>query len=204
MSGLLPQQSYQISQQLLEEEFQRERARREELHQLEVQERRARLQREAIADERAAAAAAQPPPRVTAVADEVGEATLTEPLTFKVPASFRGKVNAPDNLYATLLWERPSRQHTEAISITYQVVRILNFDTAFKVAFVGFFRLGEIVYSTAETRNTTTFQATKLTRQDVRFFNKGQYVTIRLKRSKSDHDHRGITVVVRASRSSPS
>jgi hypothetical protein len=94
----LPQESYQVSQQLLEEEFQRERERREELHQLEVQERRARL------NETAAAAAAQPPPRTTAVNDEDGEATLTEPLTFKIPASFRGKVNAPDNLYATLLW----------------------------------------------------------------------------------------------------
>jgi hypothetical protein len=50
---------------------------------------------------------------------------------------------------------------------------MLNFDTAFKVAFAGFFRLGEIVYSTAERRNAVTFQATRLTRQDVRFFNKG-------------------------------
>jgi hypothetical protein len=77
-SRFLPQQSYQISQQLLEEEFQRERARREELHQLEVQERRARLrEREAAADERAAAAAAQPQLRATAITDEDGEAALT-------------------------------------------------------------------------------------------------------------------------------
>src|SRR6266516_4686448 len=66
-----PQHLYQVSQQLLDEEFQRERERREELHQLEVQERRARLQ------ERTAAAAAQPPPRITAATDEDGEATLT-------------------------------------------------------------------------------------------------------------------------------
>jgi len=77
-SRFLPQQSYQISQQLLEEEFQRERARREELHQLEVQERRARLrEREAAADERAAAAAAQPQLRATAITDEDGETALT-------------------------------------------------------------------------------------------------------------------------------
>ena len=73
-----PQQLYQVSQQLLDEEFQRERERKEELHQLEVQERRARLQREAAADERAAAAAAaQPSLRTTAVNDENGETTLT-------------------------------------------------------------------------------------------------------------------------------
>jgi hypothetical protein len=72
-----PQQSYQVSQQLLDEEFERERERREELHQLEVQERRSRLQREAAADERATATVAQPSPRTTAVTDENGEATLT-------------------------------------------------------------------------------------------------------------------------------
>ena len=80
-----PQQA-QASQQLLDEEFQRERERKEELHQLElqrkdelhqleVQERKARLQ--AAADERAAAVTTQPPPRMTALTDEGGEATLT-------------------------------------------------------------------------------------------------------------------------------
>ena len=57
MPAFLPQQSHQISQQLLEEEFKREQAHREELHELELQELRARLRkREAAADERA------PPP----------------------------------------------------------------------------------------------------------------------------------------------
>lgn len=65
-------------------------------------------------------------------------------------------------------------------------INMLNFDTAFKVAFAGFFRPGEIVYSAAEMRNAATFQATRLTRQEVRFFDKGQYATVRLKRSKSE------------------
>jgi hypothetical protein len=77
-----PQQSYQISQQLLNEEFQRERERREELHQLEVQERRARLQREAAANERAAAAAAQPLSRITTVTDEDSETLTGEERSF--------------------------------------------------------------------------------------------------------------------------
>jgi hypothetical protein len=81
-------------------------------------------------------------------------------------------------------------------------INMLNFDTAFKVAFAGFFRLGETVYSTAQTPNAVTFQATRLTRQDVRFFNKDQYATIRLKRSKSEHNHRGVTMVVTASHDS--
>jgi hypothetical protein len=241
---------------------------------------------------------------------------LAEPLTFKAPASFRAEVNAPDNLYATLLWNglaadtrrryqspiasyeyfcainkirpwpaseeslgrwisirasgsdspllrqakpdtiqgylsalrsyhtdlrlntdvfdsehlkrllkgakrlynRPSDSERRPITkdiltqITSQPlpsrtteaskINRLNFDTAFKVAFAGFFRLGEIVYSAAETRNAVTFQATKLTRQDVRFFDKGQYATIHLKRSKSDHEHRGVTVILTASHDS--
>jgi hypothetical protein len=119
LPSAFPQQA-QVSQQLLDEEFQRDRERKEELHQrelqqhqlevqrkeelhqLEVQERKARLQ--AAADERAAAATTQPPPRMTALTDKGGEATLTEPLTFEAPASFQGNVNAPDNLYAKLLW----------------------------------------------------------------------------------------------------
>jgi hypothetical protein len=241
--------------------------------------------------------------------------SLAEPLTFNVPASFQGKVNAPDNLYATLLWSglaadtrrryrapiksyeyfctineirpwpaseeslgrwisirasgsdssflrqakpdtiqgylsalrsyhvdlrlntdvfdsehlkrllkgakrlfnRPSDSERRPITkeILIQITsqspsprtkafktNTLNLDTAFKVAFAGFFRLGEIVYSAAETRNAAVFQATRLTRQDVRFFDKGQYATIHLKRSKSDHDHRGVTVVVTASHDS--
>jgi hypothetical protein len=81
-------------------------------------------------------------------------------------------------------------------------INVLNFDMAFKVAFASFFRLGELVYPAAEMRNALTFQNTKITRQDVRFFEKGQYATIPLKRSKTDYDHRGITIVLIASHDS--
>jgi hypothetical protein len=81
-------------------------------------------------------------------------------------------------------------------------INVPNFDTAFKVAFAGFFRLGELVYTAAEMQNALTFQNTKITRQDVRFFEKGQYATILLKRSKTDYDHRGVTIVLTASHDS--
>jgi len=81
-------------------------------------------------------------------------------------------------------------------------INALNFDTAFKVAFAGFFRPGELVYSAAERQNAHTFQNTRLTREDVRFFEKGRYATIFLKRSKTDYDHRGVTVVLTASHDS--
>jgi hypothetical protein len=51
-------------------------------------------------------------------------------------------------------------------------------------------------------RNPLTFQNTKITRQDVRFFEKGLYATIFLKRSKTDYDHRGVTIVLTASHDS--
>ena len=100
-----------------------------------------------------------------------------------------------------ILIQITSQPHPNSVTKTSEI-DIANFDAAFKVAFAGFFRLGEIVYSTAETRSAATFQATRLTRQDVRFFNKDEYATIRLKRSKTDYDHRGVTVVVTASHDS--
>lgn len=100
-----------------------------------------------------------------------------------------------------ILIQITSQPHPNSVTKTSEI-DIANFDAAFKVAFAGFFRLGEIVYSTAETRSAATFQATRLTRQDVRFFNKDEYATIRLKRSKTDYDHRGVTVVVTVSHDS--
>ena len=59
-----------------------------------------------------------------------------------------------------------------------------------------------ISYSAAEMRNALTFQNTKRTRQDVRFFEKVQYATILFKRSKTEYDHRGVTIVATASHDS--
>ncbi len=56
----------------------------------------------------------------------------------------------------------------------------LNVDAMFKVAWVGFMRLREITYMTAEAKKST-FAETKLTGSDTSFVEGDQYVTLRLK-----------------------
>jgi hypothetical protein len=72
-----------------------------------------------------------------------------------------------------------------------------NVDAAFKSAWAGFLRLGEITYTTAEAKKPS-FARTKVTRGDVSFAEFDQYATIRLKRSKTDTDHSGVQIILAA------
>lgn len=73
----------------------------------------------------------------------------------------------------------------------------LNIDTAFKVAWAGFMRLGEITYTAAEAKKPT-FAETKLTRSDISFAEGDQYAILRLKRSKTDIEHTGVQIILAA------
>lgn len=64
----------------------------------------------------------------------------------------------------------------------------LNLDAAFKVAWAGFMRLGEITYTQTE-RKSVSFKDLHLTRSDVTFSEQDQYATLRLKRRKTDVNH---------------
>ncbi len=66
----------------------------------------------------------------------------------------------------------------------------LNVDTAFKVAWAGFMRMGELTYTAAEAKKAA-FAETSLTRLDISFAVEDQYATLRLKRSKTDTEHTG-------------
>ena len=70
----------------------------------------------------------------------------------------------------------------------------LNFITACKVAWAGFLRCGEFTYSAKD------YPGSKLTRSDVTFDEAFSYAIIRLKRSKTDYDHKGVEIVLAASR----
>lgn len=70
-------------------------------------------------------------------------------------------------------------------------------DAAFKVAWAGFLRLGEITYTHAE-RNKSSFASTSTTRSDVFFSENDQYAILRLKRSKTDINHTGVQIVLAA------
>lgn len=74
----------------------------------------------------------------------------------------------------------------------------LNINTAFKVAWAGFLRMGEFTYTKADLKNRKLFSATKLTRSDITFSQDDQYVVLRLKRSKTDVKHTGVEIIIAA------
>ena len=72
-------------------------------------------------------------------------------------------------------------------------VEQLNVDTAFKLAFAAFLRMGEYTYTTAELRNKA-FRSKQLTRSDITFY--PSHAVLRLKDSKMDINHTGVEIVV--------
>lgn len=73
----------------------------------------------------------------------------------------------------------------------------LNIDTAFKVAWAEFLRLGEIIYTGTELKKAA-FARTKVTRSDFFFAEGNQYAILRLKQSKTDIEHTGLQIVLAA------
>lgn len=73
----------------------------------------------------------------------------------------------------------------------------LNTDTAFKVAWAGFMRMGEITYTATEAKKAS-FSETKVTRSDISFAEGDQYAILRLKRSKTDTEHTGVSIILAA------
>lgn len=72
-----------------------------------------------------------------------------------------------------------------------------NIDTAFKIAWAGFLRLGEITYTSAELKKAN-FVDTHATRSDVSFAEGNQHAVLRLKRSKTDIEHSGVQIILAA------
>ncbi len=73
----------------------------------------------------------------------------------------------------------------------------LNVDTAFKVAWAGFIRMGELTYTAAEAKKTT-FAETGLTSSDISFAERDLYAILRLKRSKTDTEYTGVQIILAA------
>lgn len=73
----------------------------------------------------------------------------------------------------------------------------LNVDTAFKVVWAGFMRMGELTYTVAEAKKAT-FAETGLTRSDISLAKGDQYAILRLKRSKTDTEHTGMQIILAA------
>ncbi len=80
----------------------------------------------------------------------------------------------------------------ELLSITN-----LNVDTAFKVTWAGFMRIGELTYIAAGAKKAT-FAWTGLMRSDISFAEGDQYAILRLKRSKTDTEHTWVQIILAA------
>ncbi len=73
----------------------------------------------------------------------------------------------------------------------------LNVDTAFRVAWAGFMRMGELTYTATEAKKAT-FAETGLTRSDISFAEGDQYAILRLKQSKTDTEYTGVQIILAA------
>ena len=88
-------------------------------------------------------------------------------------------------------------------TLLLESIEDLNFDTAAKVAFAGFLRMGEFTVKNAEVSdNSRTFEYTRLTCSDITFANDGLHAVLRLKRIKVDMEHCGIDIVLATTGSS--
>ena len=73
----------------------------------------------------------------------------------------------------------------------------LNIDVAFKVAWAGFLRLGEIKYTSTDLKKAS-FSRTRVTRSDVSFAEGNQYAVLHLKQIKTDTEHTEVQIILAA------
>lgn len=74
----------------------------------------------------------------------------------------------------------------------------MNIDTALKIAWVEFLRLGEITYTASELKKKSTFMEIYATRSDILFTEGDQYAMLRHKCFKTDVVHSGIEILLAA------
>ncbi len=72
-----------------------------------------------------------------------------------------------------------------------------NIDMAFKVAWEGFLRLGEIIYTSTDLKKAS-FSRTRVTRSDVSFAEGNQYAVLHLKQSKTDTEQTEVQMILAA------
>lgn len=70
-----------------------------------------------------------------------------------------------------------------------------NIDTALKMVWVGFIRIGELTYTMAEVTKAM-FVKIGLTKSDISFIEDNQYAILPLKQSKTNTDHNGMQIIL--------
>ncbi len=79
----------------------------------------------------------------------------------------------------------------------HPTVTDFNIDTTFKMAWANFIRIEESIYMSAEAKKAT-FSKTCLIRSNISFAEGDQYVVLRLKRSKTNTEHKGVQIILAA------
>lgn len=114
---------------------------------------------------------------------------------------------------------QPARESTQAVPLTLDILqKVVNVDAksshltssglvdevnmtaAMTTAYSAMLRSGEITYSASDLKNQTAFADTAVLRQDVTFGD--DHVILSLKRSKTDYEHKGVSIVVASTGSS--
>jgi hypothetical protein len=78
------------------------------------------------------------------------------------------------------------------------VIDNINNNAIFCFTFTAFLCIGEFTYTIKEAVNLTTFITTKFIRSDVCFIEDYNYLILRLKWSKTDIKHEGVSIIVTA------
>ena len=79
-----------------------------------------------------------------------------------------------------------------------QRVDEINVVAAATIAYRGFLHSKEFTYKLKDLRNKHSFINTSLLRLDITFSDLDEHVTVLLKRSKTDHDHIGVDIIIAA------
>jgi hypothetical protein len=72
----------------------------------------------------------------------------------------------------------------------------INSNAVFRLTFTTFLCIGEFIYTTKEAIDLITFIATKLIKSNVCFMEDYNYLILRLKWSKIDTKHKGVSIIV--------
>jgi hypothetical protein len=73
-----------------------------------------------------------------------------------------------------------------------------NLRACYLVAFAAFLRMGEVTYDEKDLKNKTAFFETKVTRSCIHFSPNYDHATLLLKRSKTDVNNEGVTILIGA------
>jgi hypothetical protein len=83
-------------------------------------------------------------------------------------------------------------------SFNSAAINNINSNAVFHFTFTAFLYMGEFIYTIKEAADLATFIATKFIKSNVCFTEDYNYLILRLKRSKTDIKHEGVSIMIAA------